>query len=110
MLNVNDGNFADEVLNSSKPVVIDFWASWCMPCQMMGPVFESASKLLPGVKFVKINVDDNPGLASRFFISGIPAIVVFKAGKELGRFTGYRGLDDLTADIKEIVMTDEMND
>jgi len=110
MLNVNEANFADEVLKSSKPVVIDFWATWCMPCQMMGPVFEQVSKLLPDVKFVKVNVDDNPSLASKFFVSGIPTIVVLKAGKELSRFSGYRDLDGLVASIKEIVMTDEMND
>lgn len=109
MLNISESNFVSEVVKSTKPVVIDFWASWCMPCQMMGPVFEKVSALIPEAKFVKVNVDDNPSLASKFFISGIPAIVVVKGDVELGRFTGYRGLDDLTADIKEIIMTDEMN-
>jgi len=110
MLNISEANFVSEVVKSSKPVVIDFWASWCMPCQMMGPVFEGVSKLMPDVKFVKVNVDENQELASRFFVSGIPTIIVFKGGVELSRFSGYRDSDNLVASIKEIIMTDEMND
>lgn len=110
MISINKKNFKKEVLNSKKPVVIDFWAPWCMPCQMMGPVFEEASKELTNLKFVKVNVDENPTISQEYMISGIPTIMVFKNGESIGRFSGYRGKSDLIADIKEIVMTDSMEE
>lgn len=110
MLNIDETNFKTEVLDSDKPVVIDFWAAWCMPCQMMGPVFEKVSKELTNLKFVKVNVDDNQKLSSQYYVSGIPTILVIKDGVEIGRFSGYRQKDDLIADIQEIVMTEEMNE
>lgn len=109
MIEVTKDNYKAEVLKSGKPVVIDLWAPWCAPCRMMGPVFEEISKEMPEYKFVKVNVQEEEGLAKDFMVSGIPLIVVMKNGEEIGRFTGYRPKDELIAEIKEIVMKNEMS-
>ena len=87
----NDSNFDEKVIKQSTklPVVADFWASWCMPCQMLGPVMEKLAKEFKG-KFVlaKINVDQNPGLSGKFAVSSIPSVKMFKGGKVVGEFTG----------------------
>ena len=75
MLKVNNANFEQEVLNAGVPVLIDFYADWCMPCQMFGPVFEStAEEFEDKVKFVKVNIDESPELAQKYFVMSIPTL------------------------------------
>ncbi len=77
-----DNNFDDEVLNANKPVLVDFWAPWCGPCRMVAPVVdEIAGELKDKLKVVKVNTDDNYGVASRYGIMSIPTLGIFKNGK-----------------------------
>ena len=79
---VTDASFEADVLNSTTPVVVDFWAEWCGPCKMIGPSLEEIAKELgPKAKIVKINIDENPGTPSKFGVRGIPTLMVFKGGK-----------------------------
>ncbi len=79
---VTDASFDAEVLKSTTPVVVDFWAEWCGPCKMIGPSLEEIAKDLGAkVKIVKINIDENPSTPSKFGVRGIPTLMVFKDGK-----------------------------
>ena len=90
MIHINNENFEAEVVKSKTLVIIDFFADWCGPCKMMAPVFEELSEEYKGkLKFVKANVDENNDLATKFEISGIPALVLAKNGKEIDRITGF---------------------
>lgn len=100
MIHVTKENFKKEVADSDIPVLIDFWAQWCRPCLMMAPVFEELSKEYEGkLKFVKANVEENEKLAYKFGITGIPAIVLTKKGKEVDRFTGFAPKEMIKAKI-----------
>jgi thioredoxin 1 len=89
-------NFQEEVLNSSLPVLVDFWASWCGPCQMIGPVIEELSKELEGKAIIgKVNVDENPELAQKYGVMSIPTIILFKDGKEQEKIIGLTSKDQL---------------
>ena len=86
---VTDANFEAEVLNSSEPVVVDFWAEWCGPCRMIAPSLEEISKEMAGkVKIVKMNVDENPGVPGKFGIRSIPTLILFKDGKAASQKVG----------------------
>lgn len=79
---VTDATFADEVLRSDKPVIVDFWAEWCGPCRMVGPVIDQiAEEHADKVKVVKLDVENNPATAMKYGITSIPAIYVFKDGE-----------------------------
>ncbi len=79
---VTDQNFQTEVLESTEPVIVDFWAEWCGPCKMMLPIVDEASESLKGkVKVVKINIDENPNVPTQYGIRGIPTFIVFKNGE-----------------------------
>lgn len=79
---VDNSNFKAEVLESSEPVVVDFWAEWCGPCKMIGPSLEEISNELAGkVKVVKLNIDENPELAAQFGVRSIPTLAMFKGGE-----------------------------
>jgi len=79
---VTDASFEADVLKSSEPVVVDFWAEWCGPCKMIGPSLEEISNEMAGkVKIVKINVDENPGVSGKLGIRSIPTLMLFKDGK-----------------------------
>ena len=86
---VNDANFESEVLKSSQPVLVDFWAAWCQPCRGLAPAIESiAEKYNEKVKVVKLNVDENNGLPSSLGIKGIPTLILFRDGEEGERIVG----------------------
>lgn len=90
LIYINKENFEREVKESNVPVIIDFWAEWCAPCKMMGPVFEELSKEYEGkLKFAKLNTEEEPELASSFNIMGIPSSLVMKDGKEVDRIVGF---------------------
>lgn len=86
--NVNLENFEQEVLRSDKPVLMDFWASWCGPCRMVAPILEQIAGENEAAKVVKINVDEQGELASRFRIVSIPTLVVMRQGQEVNRSVG----------------------
>lgn len=85
---LNKNNFDEFVLNSDKPVLLDFWASWCGPCRMVGPIIEEIAEERSDIRVGKINVDENPELASRFGIMSIPTLVVMKNGQVANRSVG----------------------
>ena len=96
VIDVNDGNFEEEVIKSSLPVLVDLWAPWCGPCRMVAPVVEELSDEYEGkVDFVKVNVDDNPKIASQYGIMSIPTLMVFKAGQPVDTIIGFRPKDEL---------------
>lgn len=87
---VSDSNFADVVENSSELVLVDFWASWCGPCKMLGPIFEEVSNEESGVKFVKLNVDENPATAARYRVGSIPTVLAVKNGRVVDTMVGFK--------------------
>ncbi len=85
---INSDNFKKEVLESDKPVLLDFWASWCGPCQIQGRILEEKEAALEGAKICKCNVDENPELAEEFGVQTIPTLIVFKNGDAVTRVSG----------------------
>jgi thioredoxin 1 len=86
---VSDSSFEKDVLQSSQPVLVDFWAAWCAPCRMLAPTVEAvAEKYASNARVVKLNVDENPSVSQRYGIKGIPTLILFKDGKEEERVVG----------------------
>ena len=86
---VSDATFESEVLKSAEPVVVDFWAEWCGPCRMIAPALEEISGAMNGkVKIVKLNVDENPGIATKYGVMSIPTLMIFKGGQLASRQVG----------------------
>jgi len=97
---VTDSEFDSTVLQSERPVVLDFWAEWCQPCKMLAPTMEEiAGEYEDKVKIGKLNVDDNPNTATKYGIRGIPTLLFFKGGKVVQQVTGVKS----KAEIKEII-------
>lgn len=88
IVHLTKGNFEQEVLKSDKKVVIDFWAAWCGPCQMLGPVFEAVSEEMPNYKFCKVDVDSEQELAAQHGVMTIPTLVVYDKGQIEKRVSG----------------------
>lgn len=98
---VTDANFKTEVLNSSTPVLVDFWAEWCGPCRALAPKLEEIAGELAGkVKVVKLNVDENPQTPGQYGIRGIPAMLLFKGGQQVGELVGNHPKDSITEFLK----------
>ncbi len=89
-LNITKQNFQEEVMNSNKKVLIDFWASWCGPCRMVSPVIEEIATERPDIKVCKVNVDEEQELAAAFQVMSIPALVVMENGKVVNQAVGAR--------------------
>ena len=99
----NESTFDEKLLTAEKPILVDFWASWCGPCKMAGPELEAAEAELAGKVIVaKVNIDELPALTSRFNVKAVPTFIVFKGGKEVSRFTGYKTRKDLVAAVENI--------
>jgi len=89
LIEVTDGNFEEQVLKSNLPVLVDFWAVWCGPCRMMGPIVDQMAVEYAGkVKVGKLNVDDNPDTAARYGVRGIPTLILFANGKVKAQTVG----------------------
>ena len=99
VIEINEKNFQQEVLESDKPVLVDFWASWCGPCRMMAPVVEEIAQDYKDIKVCKVNVDDELQLAKQFKIEVIPTLVVFKGGRKAATIVGVQSKDDILAKI-----------
>ena len=101
---LNDENFAEEVLNSKVPVLVDFWAEWCAPCLMVAPAIEEISRKYAGrLKVGKLNVDENPLMTAKYGILSIPTFIIFKEGKVLDETAGAMSMAALEAKIGEIL-------
>jgi thioredoxin 1 len=104
VLNLGKEDFVKEVLESDKPVLVDFWAEWCMPCKMMAPVLEEvAASLEDKVKVVKVNVAENEELASEYNVQSIPDLRIFKNGKIVEELVGMQSKASLEKKIEEIL-------
>ena len=94
---ITDSSFEQDVLQSTKPVLVDFWAEWCAPCRMIGPIIDQiASEFASSATVVKLNVDDNSASAQRYGIKGIPTLILFNEGKEVERVVGATSKDSIT--------------
>ena len=97
-LTITAANFESEVLKSELPVLVDFWAVWCGPCQMLGPIISQVAEERAGkLKVGKVNVDEEPLLARQFGVSSIPTVILFKNGAIANKFVGYRPKEDVDA-------------
>lgn len=95
-ITITENNFRPEVIDSEKPVLIDFWADWCGPCRALSPVIAEIANEYDGkVKVCKVNVDEEPMLANRFQVASIPMVVLMKNGKVVNSFIGFRPKDDI---------------
>lgn len=94
---VDSANFAKEVLSSDRPVLVDFWAPWCMPCKMLSPVVDQIAAAHPEIEVRKVNVDEAPALAQKYQIMGIPALLLFQSGEPVARKVGVQPRDSIEA-------------
>ena len=89
-INIDKNNFSSEVIRSDRPVLLDFWAPWCGPCRMVGPILEEIARERTDIKVGKVNVDEQPELAGQFGVMGIPTLVVMREGKVVRQSAGLR--------------------
>lgn len=100
---ITDQNFETEVLKSDKPVLVDFWAVWCGPCQMQGPIVEQvAQEFLGKAKVGKLNVDENPQMAQKYGVMSIPTLMIFKNGAVVKQFIGVQSKDVLASELNKL--------
>ena len=103
VVELNDANFAQEVLQASQPVLVDFWAPWCGPCRQITPVIEQLAEENQGsAKVLKVNIDENPQTAQDLNVYSIPTLIVFKDGQEARRFVGVQSKNRLQDALDEI--------
>ena len=104
MLQLTDKNFNDEITKSDIPVVVDFWAEWCMPCKMLNPIIQELSKDYDGkVKFAKLNVEEGQAIASNFGVMSIPTVIIFQKGKIKDQVVGLVAKDVLKKKINSVL-------
>ncbi len=104
VLKITDASFRPDVDKSSEPVLVDFWAEWCGPWRLMGPILDEIAPAYKGrVKVGKLNVDENPDTPSRFGVMNIPTMILFKAGREAARFVGAMSKGDLQKKIDQAI-------
>lgn len=103
-MTITDQNFESEVLKSDKPILVDFWASWCGPCVVQGPIVEEVAKSLDGrAKVGKLNVDENPAIAQKYTVMSIPTIMIFKNGTIVKQFVGVQSKETLVAELNKLI-------
>lgn len=103
-LEITDANFEELVLKSDKPVVVDFWAEWCGPCRMIGPVIEEMAKEYDGKAVIgKVNVDENPGVSAQFGVRNIPTILYIKDGQVADKLVGAAPKAQLTSKLDALI-------
>jgi len=101
---IKDDNFTKEVLENEGPVLVDFWAPWCMPCKMMGPMLEKADAKFDGkIKVCKVNVDEAPKTASSYQIMSIPTVAFFQNGKIVNQTVGVSSQEELEKNIESVI-------
>jgi thioredoxin 1 len=104
MLDITQENFETEVLKSDRPVLVDFWAPWCMPCKIIAPAIERIAEEMDGkLKVSKSNVDEAPGIATDLSVLNIPTLVLFRDGKEVSRMIGVNSKEAIEAKIKSVI-------
>lgn len=101
---LTDKNFEEEVLKSDQPVLVDFWAEWCGPCKMQGPIIEEVAKEFEGkAKVGKLDVDQNPEISQKFGVMSIPTIIVFKDGKAVWQAAGLQQKNNLAEELNKVI-------
>lgn len=104
MVEITQENFEKEVLKSDKPVLIDFWAPWCMPCKIIAPAVDKLAEEFKGkVSICKANVDESPEIATELSVLNIPTLILFKGGKEVARMIGVNSKEAIEAKIRELL-------
>ncbi len=97
---VTDGSFEQDVLGSETPVLVDFWAEWCVPCHMVSPVVEEIGREQDGaMRVAKLNIDDNPKVTRTYGVMSIPSLILFKGGQEVARVVGAKGKEAILKDL-----------
>lgn len=103
-ITVTDQTFDAEVLQSDKPVLVDFWAPWCGPCRMQGPIVEDVAKEMEGqAKVAKLNVDENPMKAQQYGIMSIPTLIIFHKGQAVRQFVGVQSKETLVSELRRLL-------